>query len=260
MLVNPYAYSGIDQDVKTFLTVTNITGTTEKNALKYLVKELKRRDLWTKLKAIYPMVGGSAFTHKFNLKDPRDLDVAFRLTYYGGWTHSSNGALANGSNAYANSFFNPSTDVTPTSFCLGFYSRTNSLAGVQVDIGSYNSGTDRTAQLAAYYAGKTLCQPNSQGAVIQIAGTRADGFFMGSRTGNPTAYLQRGVNQYSANETTGAPNNVIYLGARNSTGTVQYYSAKQFAFAFLGDGLSQQDGLYLNEIVLEYQTMLGRQV
>ena len=31
------------------------------------------------MKAIYPFVGGTATTHKFNLKDPADINAAFRL-------------------------------------------------------------------------------------------------------------------------------------------------------------------------------------
>ena len=51
--------------------------------------------------AIYPLVGGTASSQKYNLKDPRDLDVAYRLTFYGGWTHSSNGITGNYTNTYA---------------------------------------------------------------------------------------------------------------------------------------------------------------
>ena len=53
------------------------------------------------MKALYPFVGGTATSHKFNLKDPRDLDAAFRLQFNGGWTHNSNGVTPNGTNGYA---------------------------------------------------------------------------------------------------------------------------------------------------------------
>ena len=49
------------------------------NAVNNLVLDLKKYGLWTKMKAIYPIVGGNAWSHKFNLKDPRDVDSAYRL-------------------------------------------------------------------------------------------------------------------------------------------------------------------------------------
>jgi hypothetical protein len=35
--------------------------------------------IWRKTHAIYPLLGGTASAHKFNLKDPRDLNAAYRL-------------------------------------------------------------------------------------------------------------------------------------------------------------------------------------
>ena len=58
------------------------------------------------LDAVYPFLGGTSSSCKWNLKDPRNLDAAFRLTFSGGWTFSSTGALPNGVNAYANTYWN----------------------------------------------------------------------------------------------------------------------------------------------------------
>lgn len=80
---------GADADALAFITAANITDTTQKSAVTQLVTDLKSANIWTKMKAIYPFVGGTASSHRFNLKDPRDLDVAFRLVFNGGWTHSS---------------------------------------------------------------------------------------------------------------------------------------------------------------------------
>ena len=92
---------GIDADALAFITAAAITDATQQTAIDTLVKGMKADGIWTKMKAIYPFVGGTATTHKWNLKDPRDLDAAFRLVFNGGWTHSSNGALPNGTNGYA---------------------------------------------------------------------------------------------------------------------------------------------------------------
>ena len=102
---------GIDADAQAFITAASITDNTQNSAINTLVTQLKTYGIWTKLKAVYPFVGGTASAHKFNLKDPRDLDVAYRLTFGGGWTHSSTGAQPNGTNGYANTFFIPNTQT-----------------------------------------------------------------------------------------------------------------------------------------------------
>jgi hypothetical protein len=101
-----------DPDATLFIQVSQITGSTQRGAIVDLVKDLKSNNLWSKMKAVYPMVGGTAETHKWNLKDPRDVDAAFRLTFTGGWTHSSTGAKGNGSNAWANTNLNARNNLT----------------------------------------------------------------------------------------------------------------------------------------------------
>jgi hypothetical protein len=64
------------------------------------------------MKALYPFVGGTASTHKFNFMNSDDTNAAFRLSFIGGWTHNSTGILSNGTNAYANTFFTPVTQFS----------------------------------------------------------------------------------------------------------------------------------------------------
>ena len=101
--------SGINPDAQAFITAAGITDPTQISAINSLVNGLQADGIWTKMKAIYPFVGGTATTHKYNLKDPRDLDAAFRLVFNGGWTHSSTGATPNGTNGYADTKLVPSS-------------------------------------------------------------------------------------------------------------------------------------------------------
>jgi hypothetical protein len=96
--------SSVDPDAQAFITAANITNPTQQSAINTLVVGLKTDGLWTKMMAIYPFVGGTATSHKYNLKDPRDLDVAYRLTFGGGWDHSSYGIGGNGANTYADTY------------------------------------------------------------------------------------------------------------------------------------------------------------
>ena len=113
---------GTDADAQLFITATGITGTNA-TATNQLVIDLKAANIWTKMKAVYPLVGGSATSHKYNLLNPVDSNAANRLVFAGGVTHSSNGILGNGTNAYADTFLNPLT-VFPSGFSsIGFYNK-----------------------------------------------------------------------------------------------------------------------------------------
>jgi len=133
---------GNDADAQAFITATGISGTNA-TATNQLVLDLKSASLWTKMKAVYPFVGNTASSQKFNLKDARDLDAAYRLTFTGGVTFSSNGMLGNGINGYANTFLNPSVIFTGGTSSIGIYSRT-SAANITPFIGSIIPGSAAT--------------------------------------------------------------------------------------------------------------------
>ena len=97
----PYVDSGLDVSATAFSNASGITDATQKSAINTLVKDLKRFGLWSKIKAFYPFVGGTAESHKWNLIDPRDLDAAYRLTFSGGWTHNTSGIKGNNTNTIA---------------------------------------------------------------------------------------------------------------------------------------------------------------
>jgi hypothetical protein len=96
----------IDSDASAFLTAAVISDPTIVDAINDLVLSLKSSGIWSKMIAFWPFVGGTAASHKWNLKDPRDLRDAFRLEYIGGVTHDSLGMKGNGTNGYAITFNN----------------------------------------------------------------------------------------------------------------------------------------------------------
>jgi hypothetical protein len=108
----------VDPNAQAFITAAGITDPTQQSAIDNLVIGLKADGIWTNMTAIYPFVGGTASTHKYNLKDPRDLDAAYRLAFNGGWTHNANGITGNGTNTYADTF-------SFSSRTIGIYSRVN---------------------------------------------------------------------------------------------------------------------------------------
>jgi len=140
--------SQIDTDAQAFITAAGITDATQIAAINRLVKNYKgvgdlnaSVDLWTGESIIYPMVGGTAATCKFNLKNPVDSDAANRISFIGGWTFDANGPTPNGTNAYARTFFIPNT-LGQNNASLSFYSRSNSSGpsyALGCSVGSFDS-------------------------------------------------------------------------------------------------------------------------
>ena len=125
-LINPYILytSPYDADAQAFINAAGLTSTTQMNAVNTLVLDLKAQSLWSKMYAVYPMVGGTATTHKFNLMNPADTDAAYRLSFSGTVTHSSGGTMP-GANAAAITFLSGNTTFSKTDGHLSYYSRTN---------------------------------------------------------------------------------------------------------------------------------------
>lgn len=207
--------------------------------------------------AYWPEVGGTAFTHKFNFMDARDLDAAYRLQFNGGWTHSATGALPNGVNAYARTFFTPSI-LEQNSFSLGYYSRTNSSA-VEVDMGC----TDGSAQsfLEINTGGTTYGAINNL-SPFSFTDTDSLGSYIISRSSVNSIKLIKNNLERASNTaaSTTFPTREIYLGAYNNNGVPAFYSTKECASAFIGSGLSDSEAIVLSGLINTLQTALGRNV
>ena len=253
--------SQFDYDALLFLNASGISNSTQRLAINYLTRSLKLNGLWNKLNAIYPFVGGSATSHKFNLINPADTDAAFRLSFLGGWTHSSNGALPNGTNAYADTFLNPFLILPLVNCSFGIYSRTNNISGQQI-YGCFNGGTLTFQQNIVIFPGT---QGNFTLGTVGVGVTypiNTLSLFIGSRTANNLLKAYRAGVSLGSNSglSTSLPNLNFYFGARNSSGTANLFSVHELAFGFLGSGLTDAEALIFYNIVQAFQTTLGRQV
>jgi hypothetical protein len=265
MIINPYSFGvAYDPDAQAFFTASGLTGATNLTAINTLVVSLKGFGIWTKMKAIYPFVGGTAALHKWNLKNPLDTNAAFRLVFNGGWTHSSTGALPNGTNGYADTFLSTSA-ISLNSVHVSYYSRTNNTS-TGCEIGGGNSAPDSYTLLQ----GRTHVAPTTDTAIWinntattnRVAGVNTAAFFCGSRTASNVIKLFRNSSivingTASSNTTSTFP---IWLGAFNFAGSGAVWSNRQCAFASIGDGLTDTDAGNLYTAVQAFNTTLGRQV
>jgi hypothetical protein len=258
MIINPYLFGGgYDPDAQAFITAAAITDVTQQGAINTLVLDLKAYSIWTKFKAIYPIVGGTASQHKYNLKDPRDLDAAFRLNFTNPWTHSATGMTP--SNAFANTFLNPNTTLALNSAHLSYYSRTNVSGQLQTEAGVIQA-SGQNYVIFNYNTQRFVAMNNSGFLVPLLANTT--GLLIENRR-NATqiqSYKSGSLVNTAAVSSVQLANINIYLGAANNAGVTLSPSTKQCAFASIGDGLTDTDAANFYTAVQAYQTTLGRSI
>jgi hypothetical protein len=244
-----------DPDAQVFITAAAITDPTQQSAINTLVTDLKGYNIWTKFKAIYPIVGGTAASHAVNLKTPG----TYNMTFASGWTHSATGMTP--LNTYADSNLSATTGVVlpQDSVHMSFYSRTNSAVNYIMDMSASNS-----FYFSGYY-GSSLPGIINNLNVSSFAGTvsvpNSLGFFLASRTASTTtktfrnSSLIRTDTRASSAITASTIRIGYYFG-----GASPDYSNRQYAFASIGDGLTDTDAANFYTAVQAYQTTLSRNV
>jgi hypothetical protein len=240
-----------------FIDSSGITDQTQKDAICTLVKQLQDSSLWTKMVAVYPFVGGTASTHKWNLKNPVNSDAAYRIVFFGGWTHSSNGALPNGINAYADTRIRAAQDIGASSIHFSKFNRTNDLTGNKID-GTFDVNNS-TFFHANYSAGNAIV--GSVGSILTYTPTDTRGFFVTSRTSLSLIKTFRNGTLLGTNTTaiTVVPDFVYtHIGARAENTGDNFYNTYECAFASYGTGLTDAEASTLYNIVNAFQTTLGR--
>lgn len=266
MIINPYLVLpsvSVDPDAQAFINASGITDSIQQNAINQLVVNLKSFGLWAKMKAIYPFVGHTATTHKWNLKDPRDLNAAFRLVFSGGWNHSNTGAKPNGTNAYAETFYNFSLNSTNSNVSYGLYSRhIGALSGYE--LGALDGNYCGVTTSIANPDGNTYFCANN--FVLNGAGNHVvsdfRGFFVINKVDISTQRMFKNgvqVRQSGTTQNTTSNNNAI-LGARRVVSIIEQYNSREHAFTYFGETLTNLEISNLYTAVQTYQTSLGRNV
>lgn len=256
---------GLDPAAAAFLTAAGITDPTITNAINRLVKNYKGQgnlntsvDLWSGSLAIYPMVGGTATTNMYNLKDPRNLDAAFRLAFSGGWVHNANGIIGNGTNTFANTFFNPNTQLGASNGRFGLYIR-NNVNETRYDMGIINPPSEFA--LLSRFSDNLLTTYGIVGPYPQIATSDCRGLNIVNRISstNTTGY-KNGIKVIDAAQTESRPNFNIFIGAANFAGSTTTAATKNYSFGVIGQGLNDANALLEYQFIQQFQTDLARNV
>lgn len=250
-----------DADVVAFLTATGISDSTQTSALYALVASAKSNGWWTKCLAIYPMVGGNATAHSYNLRNTSN----YRITFQGGPTHSSTGIAWN-TGQYGQTALVPNADLTLNDTHLSYYSRSNT-SNNGVEIGSRNSANINYLTLAVYYSPLSVAisemyYGGTTDGELQAATSNSQGYFISSRTASNNFFLAKNGTSINSISTTGGalPDVEIYIGAYNAGGTPSNYSTRECAFATIGSGIDSTLAATMYTDIQNFQTTLSRQV
>jgi hypothetical protein len=250
----------LDADAQAFVTAANITNTTQIIAIDNLVRGLKVDGLWTKIAALYPFVGGTASSHKFNLKNPQDTDGALRLQFFGGWTHDANGITGNGTNSYADTFARYSSNIYDG---YPIKSENNHWSTYQTTIGTIASsnGIQEPGFLFGFSTGYSTKYVGLQ-QYANTGLTESVAFWNGTVTSSQAGALYKnGTSVFTTSAAYGISNNPTYvIGASRFNGNISGSNNARFAFASIGSSLTPTNAANFNTRVQAFQAALGRQV
>ena len=242
---------GFDQDAQAFfnrvITAGGTLSATEQLAIDTLVKQMKNDGIWTKMKAIYPMVGASAAACAQNLKSS-SFTGTFTAT---GWTFASNGITTSGSPAYMDTGLNASGNLTTSNAHFSVYVNVLSGAGDRIN-GTYPGiFIDQFSGTSIYYgigSENTASNAVNNLGLIQVNALSNLGIF------------RNGVNLQSKATGGTLPSRTLFLGASNGGSGGQFYWNGRMSFSSIGDGLTDTEASNFYTAVQAFNTTLSRQV
>jgi hypothetical protein len=260
---------GVDPDALAFFArVTAAGGTlsaTEQLAIDTLVKQLKLDGIWSKMKAIYPMVGASAAACAQNLKSS-----SFTGTFTNGWTFLSDGITINADSCALDTHLIPANDLNFNDMHMSFYCRNNPTKAVDIaDMGLQN-GSNRfgLASYRNYFSINSAVIDISFNANVNnaIENSNSIGFWVGNVTGANSNILYKNGGKILTNTDNNNYTNysgLIYsitLGGQNIGTYSRSPGLRNYAFSSIGDGLTDDESSDFYNAVQAFQTTLSRQV
>ena len=252
-----------DSTVYYATTLQETTGSAIWTSVDTFIKGLKSNVILTKMKAIYPFIGGTAVAHKWNLVNPQDTDAAYRLTFFGSLLHNEFGMEGNGTNSYANTNAFHNAVFTLNSESFGTY-QGNALTGDYNTIGCFDGtyGSHLIPDFSNNISVTRSQSTTSGGDTLYFAVRSSEAMHLINRNSS-AEYRVRKRDQVSTivKQATGTINLPMYIGARrDSAGGANYYSPHKIGFSFLANGLSiaEEDAFVI--LVNQLQTDLKRNV
>jgi hypothetical protein len=255
------ASGGYDADAQAFFDAAGITDSTQKTAVNDFVVGAKGITLtvggsfWDGLYVAYPMVGGDATKHSYNLKNPAANQISWTATV----THGSTGATGNGTSGFGDTGLNANT-TTLTNLGFGVYCQDNSQTNIT--FAAFNSTSGAGAGFTPRYTDN-----NFYGAIRIGDGwtggsvTDSRGLSVVSRTASNSlkAYIRGTQTGTTQTGSSGAAVSANFLLFKYAT-TTPSFTGRTFSFVFVSVGLSAADVSSITTLINDCQSTLGRAV
>jgi hypothetical protein len=248
-----------DADAVAFFNrVTTAGGTlsaTEQNAINTLVIQMKTDGIWTKMKAIYPMVGASGAACAQNLKSS-----SFTGSFTSGWTFASTGVTPNGTSDYMDTNLTPSVSLLLNNSSISVYLRTNS-TGLYCDIGSANTAGEGQINIFPRFMDETYYRIYEASSGT-MSNTNSQGWYLANRVSSSETrnFKNSTLNVKTVASTTINSSAITLAAGAGSNRTIASFSNRENAFASIGDGLTDTEAANFYTAVQAFQTTLSRNV
>jgi hypothetical protein len=265
-IINSYAnvaaVAGFDTDAQLAINAIGTLTEPQKTALNNLVVGFKNAGTWSKFKAIYPLIGGTAASHKWNIKDPRDLDAAYRLTFVNGggsFTHSSNG-ISNTGSSYARTYAIGSSVLSQNSGHLSIYSKTNGDFGGAAEMGGIKLDESNGAMILIKWGiSYSAMNDNKVSGGFSPPFVNELGLYVTNRIDANTLKISRNGTTVNIAATSLPPINFeLYLCGANRENNSVFSSRRLLAFGSFGEGFTDAEIVANNTVIQAYQEALGR--
>lgn len=212
-------------------------------------------NLWDKMIAVYPFVGGSAAAHKFNLINPLDTDAAFRLDYVNSLIHSGAG-VTGAASAYALTNIIPSTHLLLDDVHISNFLSLK--LGEYYEMGIFGSGGDlyKRTRMDVNYPPGIDSSVNAPYVALRTTGNQV----ILSRLSSTTVYAYNdGVSSNAASTSTTLSSAEFPLFCIYNISTYNNNTLSTHIYDTIGYGLTDAEAAMFYTVVNDLQKKLKRQ-
>jgi hypothetical protein len=273
MIVYPFSFiktagGGLDPDATTYLNAVVAAGGTVDStisaAVNTLFVDLKTNGLYSKLKVLYPFIGGSSGSNAINAVDVGNFDIIWNNV--GDLSFGISGVTTSSGSGYGDTQYNPNIESSPTDTSWGIYLTEGNFDGEVYSFGAYdgtsinNHRKDTSTIVGLYGYGLDRISLTS---ISDFNGSWISTINSGSTktlTHNISNTSTSGTTSGAATGTVALVNEPYYLFVLNLFGSPysgQYYYGTMMSF-FSGDYLTSSEILTIDTIINAFQTSLGR--
>ena len=249
----------LPNDVKVFLTKTGINDDNIANALLQCHYNLVNSGLWSKIKVFYPMVGGTAFTTKFDLV--RKNNSYYDITWNGSPIFTANGVNGGaGLNACGRTEYRPIVDSIlgneGYTTCVG--TNDSDISSDPIYLGAFSAPTDYSLMTVRTTEFNFCARLNNTRRIV--SNTTKIGVYSINRILN-TLTMLKNSNVLLTNAADGGLSTSYFtlLNAGNGNGIyANGYSTGRMQSTLIHEALTNSETATLHEILNTFESTLNR--